>query len=67
MKKKNLKSLKLNKRSVSILQQDKVSGGGTIGTFCALYSNVIACPSSTCITTANSGEVPKPSCGSCDQ
>jgi aspartate carbamoyltransferase regulatory subunit len=66
MKKKNLKSLNLNKKSISILQQAKVSGG-TIGTLCALISNVIECPSATCITTANSGEVMKPSCGSCDQ
>lgn len=67
MKKNQLKSLSLNKQSISKLQQDHISGGATIGTFCALISNVIECPSETCISTAQTGEVVKPTCANCDQ
>ncbi|MBC8756322.1 hypothetical protein H2O64_16730 [Kordia sp. YSTF-M3] len=67
MKKKEIKSLSLNKRSISTLQQDSVVGGATIGTLCALISNVFACPSETCISTAQTGGVVQPTCANCDQ
>ena len=71
MKKRNFKSLKLNKQSISIFEKDMISGGtvgvGTIGTFCGLISNVIECPSRTCISTANSGDVVRDTCANCDQ
>lgn len=54
MKKRNLKSLSLNKTTISNLQQMQVNGG----------RNILA-ESDTCITTAQSGEPPKASCGSC--
>lgn len=55
MKKKNLKSLSLNKMTISNLHQLYVHGG----------KELIADETDTCITTVQSGEVPKPSCGSC--
>lgn len=65
MKKKSIKNLKLNKVSISSFQKERITGG-TIGTFCTLYSAII-CPSETCISTAQSGEEIKPSCNNCQQ
>lgn len=72
MKKKNLKSLNLNKTSISSFQKDIISGGtatggGTIGTLCALYSNIIECGSRTCISTAQATEEIKPTCFNCGE
>ncbi|GEM_PF-6850143 len=60
MKKKNLKSLSLDKTVISNLDQNQVNGGtGSIIGLTAIW-----CPSDTCITTVYSGPL-KPSCGNC--
>lgn len=47
MKKKNLKSLKLNKRSISNLESNKVNGGTILTAFCW---SLVLCPTINCPT-----------------
>ncbi|MBC8756457.1 hypothetical protein H2O64_17415 [Kordia sp. YSTF-M3] len=66
MKKKNLKSLKLNKTFVSSFKKNKVVGGSvTLMPSLITVNSFIICESETCITTAQVGEELKPTCGNC--
>jgi len=58
MKKKNLKTLKLNKKSIAKMQKEQIKGG----TF--ITESLAWCFSDTCITTVYNGPM-KPTCGNC--
>ena len=65
MKKRNLKSLALNKKSISNLQQE-ASKGGTV-TFTTVVTVITCqwCPTDTCVSTVYEGPV-KPTCHNCN-
>lgn len=62
MKKKNLKSLSLNKTTISKLNQEQIKGG-TAPSIIVLITRAW-CPSDTCITTVYEGPM-QPTCGNC--
>lgn len=63
MKKKNLKSLSLNKKVISNLNQKQVNGG-TGGTIVPITITFAWCPSDTCVSTVYEGPM-QPTCAFC--
>ncbi|PTX61728.1 hypothetical protein C8N46_104372 [Kordia periserrulae] len=64
MKKRNLKSLHLNKKSISSLAQFKAYGGREESILSITTISVAWCYSDTCISTVYQGPV-QPTCANC--
>ncbi|MEM6721018.1 MAG: hypothetical protein AAF611_16930 [Bacteroidota bacterium] len=63
MKKRNLKSLNLNKKSISRLQSDEITGGTGVS-WALIKASIGFCITDTCISTVYEGPV-KETCANC--